>query len=59
MIGDREAQEGTVAVRRRDGIDCGVIKVADCAAKLCEEVRSRALVPSIGPAAAAGGNATT
>jgi threonyl-tRNA synthetase len=55
VIGDREAQDGTVAVRRRDGADCGVMSVADCAAKLCEEVRTRALVPSIGPAAAGGG----
>ena len=59
VIGDREAADGTVAVRRRDGADCGVMSVADCAAKLCEEVRTRALVPSIGPAAADGGHATS
>jgi len=47
VVGDREAADGTVAVRRRDGADCGVMSVADCAAKLCEEIRTRSLVPLI------------
>jgi threonyl-tRNA synthetase len=47
VVGDREAADGTVSVRRRDGADCGVMSVADCAAKLCEEVRTRSLVPLI------------
>jgi threonyl-tRNA synthetase len=49
VIGDREADAGSVAVRRRDGADCGVMSVADCAARLCEEVRSRSLQPRLGP----------
>jgi threonyl-tRNA synthetase len=47
VVGDREAEAGTVAIRRRDGADCGVMSVADCAAKLCEEIRTRSLVPLI------------
>jgi threonyl-tRNA synthetase len=47
VIGDREADTGMVAVRRRDGADCGAMSVADCAARLSEEVRTRSLVPSI------------
>jgi threonyl-tRNA synthetase len=47
VIGDREAESGGVAVRRRDGADCGAMSVAECAAKLAEEIRSRSLVPSI------------
>jgi threonyl-tRNA synthetase len=59
VIGDREAADGTVAVRRRDGADCGVMPVADCVARLCEEVRTRALAPSIGPAAVEGDKTTS
>ena len=47
VIGDREAENGTVAVRRRDGADCGVMSVTDCVARLCEEVRTRSLTPSL------------
>ena len=57
VIGDREAEAGTVAVRRRDGADCGVMSVADCAGKLCEETRTRSLVPLIAGTVKQGGEA--
>jgi threonyl-tRNA synthetase len=57
VIGDREAADGTVAIRRRDGADCGVMSVADCAAKLCEEAKTRSLVPLIAGAVKQGGEA--
>jgi threonyl-tRNA synthetase len=57
VIGDREAEGGTVAIRRRDGADCGVMSVADCAAKLCEEMRTRSLVPLIAGTVKQGGEA--
>jgi len=47
VVGDREAEAGTVAIRRRDGADCGVMSVADCVAKLREEIGTRSLVPLI------------
>jgi threonyl-tRNA synthetase len=51
VIGDREAESGAVAVRRRDGADCGVMPITDVAARLCEEARTRSLAPRIDPAA--------
>jgi threonyl-tRNA synthetase len=57
VIGDRESVDGTVAIRRRDGADCGVMSVADCAAKLCEEMRTRSLVPLIAGTVKQGGEA--
>jgi len=57
VIGDREAADGTVAIRRRDGADCGVMSVADCAAKLCEEMRTRSLTPLIAGTIKQGGEA--
>ena len=50
VVGDREAEAGTVAVRRRDGVDCGSLPIADVAATLAEEIRTRSLVPLLGPA---------
>ncbi len=54
VVGDREAADATVALRRRDGADCGVMSVADFVAKACEEVKSRSLVPLLGTVPASG-----
>jgi threonyl-tRNA synthetase len=48
VLGDREADQGTVAVRRRDGTDCGVMAVDDVARALVREVQSRSLTPTLG-----------
>jgi threonyl-tRNA synthetase len=52
VVGDREAQQGTVSVRSRRGGDLGSEDVAAFAAALRQEVAERALEPR-GPAAAA------
>ena len=42
IIGDKEAENGTVAVRSRKGGDLGTMKLEDFAKKVVEEVRTRA-----------------
>jgi threonyl-tRNA synthetase len=42
VVGDREAENGAVAVRSRTGQDLGVMSLDDFAAKLREQVESRA-----------------
>jgi threonyl-tRNA synthetase len=41
VIGDKEKQAGTVAVRMRGGVDLGVMPVSDFAARLGQDVASR------------------
>jgi len=41
VVGDREVDEGTVAVRTRDGVDLGRMSVSDLAAGLAQEGASR------------------
>lgn len=41
VVGKKEAAEGTVAVRLRDGTDLGALAVADVIARLDEEIRQR------------------
>ena len=48
VIGDREVEDGTVAVRRRDGTDCGVMPVDDFVRAALAERDSRALEPALG-----------
>jgi len=43
VVGQREAQDGTVAVRTRDGEDQGTFKVDDFVEKLRQEIASRGL----------------
>jgi threonyl-tRNA synthetase len=43
VIGQREAQDGTVAVRTREGEDKGVYSVDDFVAMLTREIASRGL----------------
>ncbi|MCG3134557.1 MAG: Threonine--tRNA ligase 2 [Planctomycetes bacterium] len=45
VIGDREAESGTAAVRLRDGTDLGARPLADIAAALRAEAAARSLVP--------------
>ena len=40
-IGDKECEEKTVAVRKRNGEDLGSMSVAELMAKLTEEVRTK------------------
>jgi threonyl-tRNA synthetase len=47
VVGGREEEAGTVAVRRRDGIDLGPRPLADVVAALTEEFASRSLEPSL------------
>ena len=51
VIGDREAESGMVAVRRRDGTDLGAMPLADVIAALVEERRTRSLTPLLSPPA--------
>jgi len=41
VVGDREAEDGTVAVRSRSGLDLGVIPVAEVATALVQEIATR------------------
>lgn len=54
VIGDREADSGAVAVRRRDGADAGAMPVSAVRDALVEEVRTRSLHPLIAAVPAAG-----
>ena len=42
IVGDKEAEAGTVSVRTRGGVDLGAMALADFAAKLDEEVKTMA-----------------
>ena len=42
VVGDREAESGAVAVRTRSGEDLGAMPLDDFAAKLLEEIRTKA-----------------
>jgi threonyl-tRNA synthetase len=42
-VGEREAGEGTVSIRRRDGVPAPVMKVADFAAYALGKIESRDL----------------
>ena len=42
IVGDKEAEAGTVSVRTRGGVDMGAMSLADFVAKLNEEVESKA-----------------
>ena len=42
VVGDKEAEAGTVSVRTRGGVDLGAMPVDDFAAKITEEIRTRA-----------------
>ena len=48
VIGDREADNGTAAVRRRDGTDCGAMELGEMLRMLREERDTRALTPLLG-----------
>ena len=43
VIGDKEAENGQVAVRTRAGADLGAMEVGDLIAKLEREIRERTL----------------
>ena len=42
VVGDKEAEAGTVSVRTRGGVDLGAMPLDDFAAKITEEIRTRA-----------------
>jgi threonyl-tRNA synthetase len=42
VVGDKEMENGLVAVRTRSGEDLGQMSVEDFTAKLAEEVKTRA-----------------
>ena len=42
VVGDKEAEAGTVAVRTRGGVDLGAMPVDDFIAKIKEEIKTRA-----------------
>jgi len=42
VVGDKEAEAGTVSVRTRGGVDLGAMPVAEFMAKVEEEIRTRA-----------------
>ncbi|HEU4395868.1 MAG TPA: threonine--tRNA ligase, partial [Planctomycetota bacterium] len=50
VVGQREADSGQVAVRRRDGHDLGAMPLADAVAALKREYAERRLDPILGPA---------
>jgi threonyl-tRNA synthetase len=50
VLGGREAEARSVAVRRRGGVDAGVMALDDAVARLAAEAAARSLAP---PAAAA------
>jgi threonyl-tRNA synthetase len=41
VVGEKEMQAGTVAVRARGGVDLGVMPLADFAARLSEDIAQR------------------
>jgi threonyl-tRNA synthetase len=41
VVGANEAESGTVSVRARGGIDCGVMSIEDMVAKLAEEIETK------------------
>ena len=41
VVGDKEAEAGTVSVRTRGGVDLGAMPVDNFAAKITEEIRTR------------------
>ena len=41
VVGDREAENGTVAVRTRTGEDLGAMPLDDFAAKILDEIGSK------------------
>ena len=43
ILGAKEAEAGNISVRTRGGEDLGAMALADFAAKVCEEIRTRAL----------------
>ena len=43
IVGDKEAEAGTVSVRTRAGGDLGAVALAEFQAKLLEEIRTRSL----------------
>ncbi len=45
VVGDREVDNGTIAVRRRDGTDCGSLEMGALLHMLREERDTRSLVP--------------
>ena len=48
VVGDREAAEGTVSVRRRDGVALPAMPVAAFLDALSDEIRARRIAPAIG-----------
>jgi threonyl-tRNA synthetase len=44
VVGDKERETGTVAVRARGGIDLGSLSIADVSAKLADDVAHKGLV---------------
>ena len=42
VVGDKEAEAGTVSVRTRSGVDLGAMTVDDFIAKIKEEIKTRA-----------------
>jgi threonyl-tRNA synthetase len=48
VVGEREAREGTVSVRRRGGEDAGVMPVERFLAEVTAEIRARAVTSRIG-----------
>ena len=42
VVGDKEAEAGTVSVRTRGGVDLGAMPLDDFAAKITEEIKTRA-----------------
>ncbi len=47
VVGDRESESGSVAVRRRDGTDLGSLPVSDVLEALADETTTRALEPRL------------
>ncbi len=59
VVGDREAEAGTVAVRRRDGADCGALELGELLRLLREERDRRSVAPLLGPPPATEATETT
>ena len=49
VVGDKELQDGTVAIRRRNGENLGVMKIADFVAQLRQENETKALPAELTP----------
>ncbi|MHC4924953.1 MAG: threonine--tRNA ligase [Planctomycetota bacterium] len=49
VIGNREAESGAVAVRRRDGHDLGAIPLVDAVEAIAGEAKARSREPALGP----------